>query len=122
MRRLALVATALATVLSVTGCADYKGINSLPLPGTVGTGPDSYQVTMKLQNAVNLVPNTPVLINDMIVGTVTRVALDGWTPVLTLSLRNDVKLPANTSASLGQTSLLGSKHVALFAPTDRPAE
>ncbi len=66
-------------------------------------------------------PNTPVLINDINVGTVTNVGLDNWTPVLTLSLRKDVKLPANAIAKLGQTSLLGSKHVELSGPTDGTA-
>src|SRR5882757_3110370 len=122
MRRFALAAAALITTLTVTGCADYKGINSLTLPGTVGTDSDSYQVTMTLKDAANMVPNTPVLINDATVGTVTKVALDGWTPVLTLSLRKDIKLPANGTASLAQTSLLGSKHVALGFPNDQPPQ
>jgi phospholipid/cholesterol/gamma-HCH transport system substrate-binding protein len=118
MRRGVLVLAAAVAMLCMAGCANYKGINSLLLPGDVGTGKDSYLVTMKLQNAANLVPNTPVLINDINVGTVTKVALDGWTPVLTLSLRRDAKLPANAVASLGQTSLLGSKHIELSSPTD----
>ncbi|GAA5162832.1 MCE family protein [Pseudonocardia eucalypti] len=122
IRVVSAVVTAAVTALALTGCSSYRGINSLSLPGTVGTGSDSYQVTMKLDNAVNMVPNTPVLINDINVGTITDVKLDGWTPVLTLSLRNDVKLPANTVAKLGQTSLLGSKHIALSAPADQPPQ
>jgi phospholipid/cholesterol/gamma-HCH transport system substrate-binding protein len=38
-----------------------------------------------------------------------------------LSLDRQVDLPANTSATVGQTSLLGSQHVELVPPRDRPA-
>jgi phospholipid/cholesterol/gamma-HCH transport system substrate-binding protein len=122
MRRSILLVSAALVALCLTGCSSYKGINSLSLPGTVGTGSDSYQVKVQLNNAANLVPNVPVMINDINVGTVTKVELDGWTPTLTLSLRNDVKLPANAVAKLGQTSILGSKHIELAAPTDTPPE
>jgi phospholipid/cholesterol/gamma-HCH transport system substrate-binding protein len=57
------------------------------------------------------------LINDIPVGTVTSVGLDGWTPTLTVSLLPSVHLPANAVAKLGLTSLLGSKHIELSAPT-----
>lgn len=110
-----ILACALAAVMLSTGCG-YTGINSLSLPGTVGTGDESYQVTVLMQNADNIVPNSPVLVDNINVGTVTDVSLDGWTAVLTLSLKDTVELPANTVAALGQTSLLGSKHIALGPP------
>jgi phospholipid/cholesterol/gamma-HCH transport system substrate-binding protein len=122
MRHCAVALAAGLAALCLTGCTPYTGINSLPLPGTVGTGGDSYQVSVQLKNANDLVANTPVFVNDINVGTVTRVALDGWTPTLTLSLKKDVRLPANAVASLGQTSLLGSKHIQLSEPTATPAQ
>lgn len=121
MRREIVLAAVLVGTLALSGC-DYAGVNSLSLPGTVGTGEDSYQVKVQLPNAANLVPNTPVMVNDINVGTVTDVGLDGWTPTLTLSIKNNVKLPANVQAKLGQTSLLGSKHVELTPPADQPSE
>jgi phospholipid/cholesterol/gamma-HCH transport system substrate-binding protein len=39
-----------------------------------------------------------------------------------MSVNGDVDLPANTTATVGQTSLLGSLHIELAAPTDAPAE
>lgn len=111
-----LVVAAAAATLGLTGCTPYTGINSLPLPGTEGTGSDSYEIKVQLHNADDLVANTPVFVNDINVGTTTLVALDGWTPTLTLSLKNDVKLPANATAALAQTSLLGSKHIDLISP------
>jgi phospholipid/cholesterol/gamma-HCH transport system substrate-binding protein len=122
MKRAIVLALAALTALSVTGCSSYRGINSLSLPGDVGTGAGSYQVKVQLPNAANMVPNTPVMINDIDVGTVTNVALEGWTPTLTLSLLPSVHLPANAVASLGQTSILGSKHIELSAPKDAAAQ
>jgi phospholipid/cholesterol/gamma-HCH transport system substrate-binding protein len=117
MKRAMLVCAVAAATVGVTGCQPYTGINSLPLPGTVGTGPDSYTIKVQLRNADNLVANTPVYVNDINVGTTTLVALEnGWTPTLTLSIKDDVKLPANATAALAQTSLLGSKHVDLLVP------
>jgi phospholipid/cholesterol/gamma-HCH transport system substrate-binding protein len=122
MKRAVLAALAATSALALTGCSSYQGLNSLPLPGDVGTGSGSYQVTVKLDSADNLVANVPVLVGDVNVGTVTKVALDDWTPTLTLRLGRDVRLPANVEATLGQTSVLGSKHIELAPPADRPAE
>jgi phospholipid/cholesterol/gamma-HCH transport system substrate-binding protein len=41
---------------------------------------------------------------------------------VTMSLNGDVLLPANATAKVGQTSLLGSKHIELSPPTNVPAE
>ena len=122
MRRTVVAIAAAVAALCLSSCSPYTGINSLSLPGTVGTGSDSYQVTVQLANANDLVANTPVLVNDINVGTVTKVGLDGWTPTLTVSLKNDVRLPANAVAALGQTSLLGSKHLQLSAPAGVPGQ
>jgi phospholipid/cholesterol/gamma-HCH transport system substrate-binding protein len=68
MRRIVIGALA---ALCLSGCTPYTGINSLSLPGTVGTGSDSYQIKVQLANANDLVANTPVFVNDINVGTVT---------------------------------------------------
>jgi phospholipid/cholesterol/gamma-HCH transport system substrate-binding protein len=62
------------------------------------------------------------MVDDITVGTVTNVGLEGWVPTLTLSLLPSVHLPANAVAKLGQTSLLGSKHVELAPPADQASE
>jgi phospholipid/cholesterol/gamma-HCH transport system substrate-binding protein len=120
MKRSLVALCVAAATLGLTGCTPYTGINSLPLPGTEGTGSDSYEVKLQLRNADGLVANTTVFVNDINVGTTTLVALEGWQPTLTLSLKKDVKLPANAVGALAQTSLLGSKHVDLAPPTGEP--
>jgi phospholipid/cholesterol/gamma-HCH transport system substrate-binding protein len=52
------------------------------------------------------------------VGHVRRIERQGWHALVTMELNGDVELPANATAKLGQTSLLGSLHIELAPPTD----
>lgn len=121
MRGQALIVALTILLLPVAGC-EWRGVNSLKLPGTAGGGDGSYSIQVQLPDAVNIEPNSRVRVNDVTVGNVTRVELQGWHALLTLRLSKDVHLPANTTATLGQTSLLGSLHVELAAPKDEPAQ
>ncbi|MGV0834141.1 MCE family protein [Mycolicibacterium thermoresistibile] len=102
-------------VLTVSGCR-FDGINSLPLPGTVGTGPDATVYHAQIANVGTLESNSPVMIGDVVVGAVRRMTLDGWHAAVEVSLQSDAVVPANAVATVGQTSLLGSMHLALDPP------
>jgi phospholipid/cholesterol/gamma-HCH transport system substrate-binding protein len=102
-------------LLTVTGCA-FQGVNSLPLPGAVGRGNDAAVYHVEVANIGTLESNSPVLINDVVVGSVGKMTLNGWHVKLDVSLKPDVIVPANAVATVGQTSLLGSMHVALDPP------
>ncbi|MGV0067680.1 MCE family protein [Mycobacterium colombiense] len=108
----------LAAVLAVipSGCG-WRGLNSLPLPGTAGGGPGSYTVQAQLPDISTLQQNSRVRVGDVTVGNVTKVERQGWHALLTLQLAGDVDLPSNATAKLGQSSLLGSVYVELAAPT-----
>ena len=54
----------------------------------------------------------------MTVGNVTKIERQGWHALLTMTIDGDVNLPANSTATVGQTSLLGSLHIELAPPTD----
>jgi len=108
-------------LLTVTGCA-FQGVNSLPLPGAVGRGPDAARYHVEVVNIGTLEPNSPVLIDDVVVGSVGRMTLHGWHVDLEVSVRPDVVVPANAVATVGQTSLLGSMHVALDPPPGEKPE
>ncbi|GAA5044629.1 MCE family protein [Nocardia callitridis] len=103
-------------LLGVTGC-EWDGLNSLPMPGSEGTGADAYEVRIQMPNVTTLTRNSPVRVDDVDVGTVTGIEVEGWHALVTVSLNRDVRLPANATAKIGQTSLLGSNHVELAAPT-----
>lgn len=111
-RFLAVVCSVMTTV---TGCA-FQGVNSLPLPGAVGRGGGAAVYHVELANVGTLESNSPVLINDVVVGSVGEMRLHGWHIELDLSLEPDIIVPANAVATVGQTSLLGSMHVALDPP------
>ncbi len=115
---IALVAAAVATS---SGCG-WHGLNTLPLPGTAGGGPGAFTVQAQLPNVTNLQPNSRVRVGDVTVGNVSKVELQGWHALLTMTLDGDVNLPANATVKLGQTSLFGSLHIELAPPTDIPAE
>lgn len=108
-------------VAGSAGCA-WQGLNSLPLPGTAGRGAEAFTVHAQLPNVTNLQPNSRVRVGDVTVGNVTKIELQGWHALLTISLDGDVDLPANTTAKLGQTSLFGSLHIELAPPADAPPE
>jgi phospholipid/cholesterol/gamma-HCH transport system substrate-binding protein len=113
--RIALTAATAALLAgSLTAC---EGIADLPLPGGAATGSDAYRVTVDFADVLDLVPQSAVKVNDVTVGAVDHVTLDGWHARVTLRLRKDVRLPDNAVAELRQTSLLGEKFVSLSPPT-----
>nr|WP_237748245.1 MCE family protein [Nocardia brasiliensis] len=111
----------LAVLLGVSGC-EWDGLNSLPMPGTEGTMDGAYQVRIQMPNVTTLTRNSPVRVDDVTVGTVSNIEVEGWHALVTVSLNPNVHLPANAVAKIGQTSLLGSNHIELAAPTDTAAQ
>ena len=107
--------TAVCVALMTTSCA-FQGLNSLPLPGAVGRGPDAHIYRVEVANVGTLESNSPVMIDDVIVGSVGKMTVQGWHANLEISVQPDVVVPANAVASVGQTSLLGSMHVELNPP------
>lgn len=111
----AVLAVAIVTVTS--GCG-WRGLNSMPLPGTAGRGPGSYTIQAQLPDVRTIEPNSRVQVDDVTVGTVTKIERQGWHALLTMSIDGDIELPANATATVGQSGLLGSLHVELAPPTD----
>ena len=106
-------------MLTVTGCA-FHGLNSLPLPGAVGRGPGAIIYHVEIPNVGTMESNSPVMINDVVVGSVGTMRVQGWHADVEISVKPDVVIPANVVASVGQTSLLGSTHLALNTPLGQP--
>ena len=66
---------------------------------------------------LDLVPQSSVKVDQVTVGAVEEIELNGWTARVTLRLPRDVRLPDNAVAELKQTSLLGEKYVELAPPS-----
>ena len=111
---------ALALVLGgvPAGMPGFDGIEHLPLPGGADLGDHPYTVTAELQDVLSLVPHAAVRVNDVAVGRITGIELgeDDWSARVTMEINGDVKLPADATARLEQSSLLGEKYVQLVAP------
>jgi phospholipid/cholesterol/gamma-HCH transport system substrate-binding protein len=112
--------------LLLTGC-QFGGLNSVALPGTAGHGRGSYSITVDLADVATLPQNSPVMVDDVTVGSVSgidaRQRPDGsFFAAVTLALEPKVVLPANAIARVAQTSLLGSQHVELAAPPGQSPE
>jgi phospholipid/cholesterol/gamma-HCH transport system substrate-binding protein len=106
-------------VLTATGCA-FHGLNSLPLPGAVGRGPGANIYHVEIPNVGTMESNSPVMIDDVVVGSVGEMRVQGWHADVEISVKRDVVVPANVVASVGQTSLLGSMHLELNTPLGQP--
>lgn len=110
-----LVAIAAVVTVCATGCA-FQGLNSLPLPGAVGRGSNAVTYHVEVANVGTLESNSPVMVNDVVVGSVGKMTVQNWHANVEVSVRPDVVVPANAVASVGQTSLLGSMHLQLNPP------
>jgi phospholipid/cholesterol/gamma-HCH transport system substrate-binding protein len=113
-RALALVMVALV----LSSCGSWKGIANVPLPGGPGTSSNKMTIYVQMPETLALNVNSRVRVADVYVGRVREIALKNWVATLTVDLEPGVKLPVNTLAKIGQTSLLGSQHVQLDAPPD----
>ena len=109
-------ATIFVIAAGMSGCSDWQGANSLPLPGAEGSGPGAFTIQAQLPDVDNIERNSRVRVGDVTVGKVTGIERQGWSALLTMSVDGTVDLPANATATLGQTSLLGSLHIELAAP------
>lgn len=114
-RRWALAALWLAAALVLGGCRGLQAYD-LPFPGKVVDPDDGYQVSAEFADVVDVVPRTLVLMNDVPIGQVDEVHRVGWHASVTMTVRHDIVLPADTEAEVRKTSLLGEKYIALLPP------
>ncbi len=112
LRRFALTAAGTTATLLLSGCSVYD----LPLPGGADPGDDPMEVTVMFRDVLDLVPQSNVKLDDVTIGKVTSVELDGYVAKVTMRIPNDVDLPENVRADIRQTSLLGEKFVSLSKP------
>ncbi|MDP3892923.1 MCE family protein, partial [Nocardioides sp.] len=113
-----LLVAGLVSLGLVTSACEFDGAHDLPLPGSVVKEEDAFRVTAEFEDVLNVVPRSPVMVDDVPVGEVVEVERIGWRARLTLRIRQDVELPDNAIADIRQTSLLGEKYVALEPPPD----
>ncbi len=99
----------------LAGC-DFS-VYSLPLPGGAKIKGPAYTVTVEFSDVLDLVPKSSVKVDDVTVGTVEKVWLEGYVAKVRVKLPKSLDLPDNARATIRQTSLLGEKFVSLSPPT-----
>jgi phospholipid/cholesterol/gamma-HCH transport system substrate-binding protein len=112
--RLRLLVALMFGSLFLSAC-DFD-VYSLPLPGGTSAGDDAIRVEVMFADVLDLVPQSTVKVNDVSVGQVTDVELQGTVAKVTIEVRGDTELPDKPIAEIRQTSLLGEKFVSLKAP------
>ncbi|HEX3779667.1 MAG TPA: MCE family protein [Pseudonocardiaceae bacterium] len=112
-------ATFVAGLLTLTGC-NFDGLYGVTLPGGADLGNHPYTVHAEFADVLDLVPQSSVKVNDVLVGRVESISLNkqNWTADVTMEVNGDVTLPADADADLQQSSLLGEKYIQLVAPPD----
>lgn len=106
------VALAVCALAPLSGCA-WQGVNSLPLPGAPGRVAGATVYHAEFANVGTLESNSPVLIDDVVVGSVGPMKVVRGHAEVDILVKPGVVVPGNAVAKIGQTSLLGSTHVEL---------
>ena len=88
----------------------------------MGRGSDAAIYHVQVANVSTLESNSPVLMNDVVIGSVGKMEVQDWHANVDISVQPGVVIPANAVASVGQTSLLGSMHLALNPPLGQAPE
>ena len=112
--RIAALIVTLVSALALSSCSVYD----IPLPGGPNVGDNPMTVHIMFRDVLDLVPQSTVKIDDVTVGKVTAIKLDGYTADVTVKLPHNVDLPDNARAEIRQTSLLGEKFVSLSKPLE----
>jgi phospholipid/cholesterol/gamma-HCH transport system substrate-binding protein len=113
---LLLIALVVATVSGCGALRGFRGANSLPLPGREGVGGGAYTIQAQMPDVNNLKENSRVELNDVVIGNVAKVERQGWHALVTMTIDPKVSVPGNSTATIGQTSLLGTLHIELAPP------
>ncbi|MET8430249.1 MlaD family protein [Nocardia sp. NPDC004860] len=116
--RRAVVAIAVsATAVVASGCGIT--VESLPLPKP-GPGANTYTIHATFDNALNLPDQAKVKVGGSDVGVVTKITTKDFKANVDLAIRQDIELPAGSTAELRQATPLGDVFVAVSIPKAEP--
>lgn len=119
IKKAAMAAVALVTAISLSACGALPGVTveQIPLPSPGGLG-DTYSLTAKFDNALNLPSQAKVRLNGTDVGEVTDIAPDNYKALVTMNISTTTQVPVGTGAELRQATPLGDVFVALQPPAN----
>ena len=91
------------------------GAYDLPLPGGAAARGDVYRITVEFRDVLDLVPQSSVKVDQVTVGAVEEIELNGWTARDPAAAQG--RAAPRQRHELKQTSLLGEKYVELAPPS-----
>lgn len=113
MSRSVFLVVSIAMVTLVSSCASIS-VNSLPQPGRGSA--ESYEIVLEFANVLNLPDRAKVVLDGTAVGTVTRIDLRNDHVDVTSQIDSSVSVPANTRATLQQSTVLGDTYLSMERP------
>jgi phospholipid/cholesterol/gamma-HCH transport system substrate-binding protein len=116
-RTFGIAAVGAATALLASSC----GLSLQSLPKIGGVSGPTYGVTATFSNVVNLPANAEVRLGALSVGYVSTIGLRDFQAVVKLRIKQVVKLPQGTSASIRFDTPLGEDFVLLQPPATTAA-
>lgn len=102
-----------AVALAVSSCASIT-VDSLPQPG--GDHSAGYDILIEFVNVLNLPERAKVVQDGTTIGVVTHMNLKSTAVEVTAHIDDGVAVPANTRATLQQSTVLGDTYLALERP------
>jgi phospholipid/cholesterol/gamma-HCH transport system substrate-binding protein len=114
------IAAVAAAAIGLTGCSLQP--NDHTLPGQVAVGSDGYTVTVTFDQVANLVPNSAVQMDNVVIGTVAAIDVSNWQAKVRLRMLKSADVPADAVFSIGQKTLLGAQYVDVSAPSRSGAQ
>ncbi|MFL0157296.1 MlaD family protein [Mycobacteroides chelonae] len=112
-RQIRTVVTGAATAMLVVSCSSLS-VNAIPQPG--GNHRGGYDIVLEFASVLNLPNRAKVVQDGATVGVVTRVDLRSNHVDVTSQIDPGINIPANVSATLQQSTVLGDTYVALERP------
>ena len=100
-----LLAALLMALATLTACGGGSGLS----------------VSARFTDVSDLATGAPVMMNDVTVGKVTSIQLNGYLAQVTMRLEPSAHIPRGVIARIRRTSLLGEKFVDLDVPPNLPA-
>lgn len=97
-----------------------SGVSLQTLPALGGVSGDTYELTIEVEDVLNLPDHAHVRLGGADVGTVQKAEADDYHAALTVAIKEGVELPVGTTAELRQATPLGDLFVALTPPKGDP--
>jgi len=110
-----------ACLFTITGC-EWRGLNSLSLPGTEGGGDGSYTIQAQFARRGGHQQNTRVRVGDVNIGNVTKIEVQDWHALVTMRINRDVHLRRTAPQKWGRPVCLAPCTFELAPPVDQAPE